>query len=1138
MAIVGTAYVRLRVIGDKLKKDISDSVKNSIDASSADLKHSGEQVGEKITQGVEEKVTKEASKTGARVADDLGNAIGSEMGKRFNSSIGVKMLSAFDGMWTKLKRGASTGVRDVGKVFDGIKGIFVREEGDTRSFGGRLLGAFGSVFSGLWNATKAGFSKIGTGFGAIKGFFQRAQQDAQSGADNVAGRLGAGGKKISGALTAFKADFKKITKGLGFSDFLVPLIGALVTALPSALSFAGAIIGSFAGFAVVALSALGPAIAGGALAGVAALGTLKLSMGLIGLAMKQQTPALDDFKKRLDAFKTTIAKPIQEGMLSGFNAAMRIAQPLIKSLNPMLREFGFNVGDIAINISRMLASADNMNRLQRILTVNNDAVKGFGAGIQGLVQAFLVLFDHLSPVIEYLASGAKQLGEWASSSILAAEASGKLDSFITKMFSSFTQLIGIVVDFGKGIINVFHAAFGASGGMLTNLQGIAAKFKEWTGSDAGQAKMLDFFTKARIVTDQVLEILGKITKAAGSGLGGMNVDSILSGLKTLESLGAPIAKMFNTIKEASGGAWQKTFENFAKVVTQLANDGVFGILAKALSNFFEILSAILAIPGVSKLVGLAASMLVLAKTFSLVSTVAKILFSGLKLLFGIIAGIAEVLGWPITIALALTAALIWFFTQTKIGRAIVEAVWNAIKTAISAAGKAIMVAFDAVVSALKAAWKWIVKVAGDIWSAISDAFHKVWSVVSTVANAVWGVIKTVFTAIFNFYVTIWTAIFNVVKTVLTAVWDVFKVIFNAVKTVVETVLNIIWQIWIRIFPILLLPLRVFEGIVILVWRGLVDAISWAINLIWTVLTTVWNAIWGFLQPIIQGIWDFIVGAWNAISNAISAAISFIWNIIVTVWTAVWGFLQPIIQGIWDFIVGAWTAISNAINAAIQFVWNIIVTVWNAIWGFISGVISGIGNAVAAGWNWIVGAIQGALNGAWSFIQFIWNKITGFVSGALDFLKGLVKGAWDVLGNIGGGILDGLKHAVNAVIDGVNWVIGGLNGAIHLANKLPGVDIPDIPKIPHLAKGGVVSPTGGGTLAMIAEAGRPERVEPLDENGLSKRDHAILKLIGDGAGGGTDVRVFIGDTELTHIVRTEVDKKNKNLASSLATGRKG
>jgi hypothetical protein len=45
----------------------------------------------------------------------------------------------------------------------------------------------------------------------------------------------------------------------------------------------------------------------------------------------------------------------------------------------------------------------------------------------------------------------------------------------------------------------------------------------------------------------------------------------------------------------------------------------------------------------------------------------------------------------------------------------------------------------------------------------------------------------------------------------------------------------------------------------------------------------------------------------------------------------------------------------------------------------------------------------------------------------------------------------------------------------------------------------VFPSAGGSIVNVAEAGRPERIEPLDPDGLSKRDRAIMKLNGVGGG---------------------------------------
>ena len=83
-------------------------------------------------------------------------------------------------------------------------------------------------------------------------------------------------------------------------------------------------------------------------------------------------------------------------------------------------------------------------------------------------------------------------------------------------------------------------------------------------------------------------------------------------------------------------------------------------------------------------------------------------------------------------------------------------------------------------------------------------------------------------------------------------------------------------------------------------------------------------------------------------------------------------------------------------------------------------------------------------------------------------------------------MNGLQALVKAPLNGV---IGLINGAISGLNKikLPSIDIPffgtvggwgfNIPKIPYLAKGGIVD---SATLAVIGERGR-EVVMPLENN---------------------------------------------------------
>lgn len=156
-----------------------------------------------------------------------------------------------------------------------------------------------------------------------------------------------------------------------------------------------------------------------------------------------------------------------------------------------------------------------------------------------------------------------------------------------------------------------------------------------------------------------------------------------------------------------------------------------------------------------------------------------------------------------------------------------------------------------------------------------------------------------------------------------------------------------------------------------------------------------------------------------------------------------------------------------------------------------------------------------------------------------------------------GMFDGIKTAFRGAI---NWIIRSWNnlefGFEGFRFNIPktnfGIDVPGLkfktPNIPEFAKGAdSVAARKGGTLALIAEAGRAERITPLDARGYSKGDRAVLAAIAAMAkafkeaaseGGGSEVRVFIGETELTNLVTQVVDGKNTKSGRNLNYAKKG
>ncbi len=169
---------------------------------------------------------------------------------------------------------------------------------------------------------------------------------------------------------------------------------------------------------------------------------------------------------------------------------------------------------------------------------------------------------------------------------------------------------------------------------------------------------------------------------------------------------------------------------------------------------------------------------------------------------------------------------------------------------------------------------------------------------------------------------------------------------------------------------------------------------------------------------------------------------------------------------------------------------------------------------------LVQAINGVVNTIQFFIEIIgsivkyfknmFDGISNIVQGVLKLFRGdFVGGLKQIFGGIGDIlmapfklVIDGIKALLNVLIRSYNKTLGGLSF------KLPGFlggGTVGFPPIKELAQGGIVMPSSGGTLARIAEAGKPERVEPLDPDGLSKRDKAMIDYMG-GAGKGITIVV--------------------------------
>jgi len=285
-----------------------------------------------------------------------------------------------------------------------------------------------------------------------------------------------------------------------------------------------------------------------------------------------------------------------------------------------------------------------------------------------------------------------------------------------------------------------------------------------------------------------------------------------------------------------------------------------------------------------------------------------------------------------------------------------------------------------------------------------------------------------------------------------------------------------------------------------------------------------KAVWGEIQKVIDAAWNGVIkpifeaikSVGMAIWDGIKTGLDIVWAAVKLIWDALVLYVKTYIEVVKTVISVVW----DGLKIALQVVWDAVKFIWNAIVAGVKAYINAVVSVGSTLWNWL----STGLSAAWNVAVGVWNGIVGFVSGLGARIAAAASGMWN-------GLKSGLEWVVNSIISGINFIISAID-QIHF--KLPswlggasfGFNITPLQPI-KLAAGGVVMPKTGGTLATIAEAGRPERVEPLDPDGLSKRDKALIDHLTN-AKGGLDGAVFnihpspgMSEVELAHLVSRQI-----------------
>ena len=358
---------------------------------------------------------------------------------------------------------------------------------------------------------------------------------------------------------------------------------------------------------------------------------------------------------------------------------------------------------------------------------------------------------------------------------------------------------------------------------------------------------------------------------------------------------------------------------------------------------------------------------------------------------------ANPIGLIVTAVAALTAALVWFFTQTETGQQIWSSfvewikqawigiadffvgLWSGISEGASRLWDGVVTTWNVYVESLKAMWNAVVTFFSDLWVSIKEAVSVAWIAITTV-------VMSIVRPFIDGFMNIW----NNISDGLTQVWEGIKLIFEGA-----------WEFIKSIFlgAILIIIDLVTENF---------DQLGVDLSLIWEGIKNGISMIWEGIKTYFSGVVDVIVGYATGVFENFSNVLSTIWEFIKTAASMAWEWIK--------------STVSNIITGLIQGAQNL----WNNFVSFLSSLWENIKSTASVAWAGLKSLVLGFINGLVSGAQTAWNSMKQAVSSLVSNVTSIFNGIKNInLWSAGKAILDGFLGGLKSAWEGVTNFVGGI-----------------------------------------------------------------------------------------------------------------
>lgn len=683
-----------------------------------------------------------------------------------------------------------------------------------------------------------------------------------------------------------------------------------------------------------------------------------------------------------------------EVVSAGVSAGESLGSKMMGAVSGVIAAAGIGQA-IGASINEGAALQQSLGGIETLFKDSADKVKGFAN--EAYKTTGLSANAYMENVTGFSASLLQSLGgDTDKAAETANMAMIDMSDNANKMGTSMESIQLAYQGFAKQNYTMLDNLKLGYGGTKQEMQRLLSDAEKLTGVKYDMNNLSDVYSAIHAIQEN-LDITGTTAREAATTFTGSfesmkaATQNVLGKLSLGEDIQPALQALMETTSTFLFGNLIPMIGNILKQIPNLILGGIKGVFS---GIFGEGLGSIMG--GIVTALG---SAFLAFKAFSAVSGLLSGIPAVLTTIKTAVTGLFTAMSAnPIGIAIAaLTAGLVYFFTQTEMGRQIWQGFMDWFSGMWQSVAPVLTEVWNGIVETATTVWNNMMAVVAPIIQAVVDFIRSVWDGISQWWSENQALIQQTFT-------TVWNAIQTVIQTVMPIIQSIIETAMNILAPFIETTWNNICTVVTTVWELIKIAIQTA-----------MDVISGIIKAVMAIINSDWGTAWNAIKGVGEAIWKGLSAAGKAIFDGFAQILSNIWNTIKSVASSAWEGLKSTVLGLIDGLVQgaqrAWESMKQGVSDLVSNVTSIFdgirnIDLWSAGKAILDGFLGGLKSA--------------------------WGAVTDFVGGIASWIrdhKGPIEYDRKLLIPAGNAIMQGLDRGLQDRFKDVKKSVGGMAGEI-------------------------------------------------------------------------------------------------------------